>query len=162
MASRRDSIVVESTGPDSQEALQGRAQLLANGAVTGFAVFRQQVGSSGWEAVVPPETRTARTYALWFDQATGGVTGLAVANLTQQAVTTAVTFRDDTGAVVGSTNISLPALEQTTFALSDRFSFTAQRRGPVQFNTPSAGQISVLGLRFDQFGGFSTIPPFAK
>ncbi len=156
------ALVLQSTGPDVQQALQGWAQLLTSGAVTGFAVFRQQIGANGWEAVVPLENRNARTYALWFDQMNGMVIGVAVANQTQQAVTVGVAVRDDGGATIGSTSFSVPASGHAAFPLSDRFAVTAQRRGTVEFSTPSAGQISVLGLSFNPLGGFSTIPPFAK
>ncbi|MGA9626652.1 MAG: hypothetical protein WBL65_02640 [Bryobacteraceae bacterium] len=50
----------------------------------------------------------------------------------------------------------------TSFDLVDRkASATAQRCGAVQFRTPSAGQVSVLGLRFNAIGAFSTIPAIA-
>jgi hypothetical protein len=51
----------------------------------------------------------------------------------------------------------------TSFNLIDRYaSTTAQRRGTLEFRTPLLGQISVLGLRFNATGAFSTIPALAK
>jgi hypothetical protein len=51
----------------------------------------------------------------------------------------------------------------TSFNLLDRYaSMTAQRRGTLEFRTPGAGQIGVLGLRFNATGAFSTIPAIAE
>ena len=41
-------------------------------------------------------------------------------------------------------------------------SVTAQRRGTIEFQTPTGGQISVLGIRFNPANTFSTVPPIAK
>jgi hypothetical protein len=50
-----------------------------------------------------------------------------------------------------------------SFTLADRYgTVTAQRRGTLEFKTPSPGQISVLGLSFNATGAFSTIPTIAK
>jgi hypothetical protein len=60
-------------------------------------------------------------------------------------------------------DITLPANGHTSFNLTDRYaSATAKRRGTLEFRTPSAGQIGVLGLRFNAQGAFSTIPPLVK
>src|SRR5207245_10689536 len=72
------TLVIESTGPDSQLVQQGWAQLLTSGNITGFAVFRQTVSASDTrEAVVTLETRTANAYLLTFDNTAGFVTGVA-------------------------------------------------------------------------------------
>jgi hypothetical protein len=60
-----------------------------------------------------------------------------------------VTIRDDTGAVIsepGST-LSLASSGHTSFVLSLQYPFTANKRGTIEFVTPSGGQISVLGIR---------------
>ena len=61
-----------------------------------------------------------------------------------------------------SGTVPLTALGHTSFNLTDRFPVTAQRRGTVEFQTPAGGGISVLGLRFNPAGAFSTIPVLAK
>jgi len=55
----------------------------------------------------------------------------------------------------------LPANGHTSFVLTDRFAVAANRRGTIEFDTPSGGQISALGLRFTE-NGFTTIPVFGK
>ncbi|MGH9611769.1 MAG: hypothetical protein ACRD4P_01665 [Bryobacteraceae bacterium] len=58
-------------------------------------------------------------------------------------------IRDDTGAVLLSTTLALPAMGHTSFNLAPTYSLTAGIRGTVEFDTPSGGQIGVLGLRFE-------------
>lgn len=156
------ALVIEMTGPESQPVQVGWAQLLTSGNIGSFAVFRQTSGNSDQEAVVPLENRTAAAYLLWYDNAAGYSTGVALANMAQQPASIGVVIRDDTGAVAVSDSITLAAQGHTSFSLADRYTATAQRRGTVEFQTPAGGQISVLGLRFNPKGAFSTVPPLAK
>ena len=112
---------------------------------------------------MPLENRNASGYVVPFDNTNGSATGVALANVSAQALNTALTIRDDTGAVILTDTLALPAMGHASFNLIDRYaSMTAQRRGTLEFRTPSAGQISVLGLRFNATGAFSTIPAFAE
>jgi hypothetical protein len=157
------ALVIETTGPDSALTQQGWAQLLTNGTVGGFAVFQQAIGSGSQEALVPLENRTASGYVLFFDNTNGSATGVALANTSTQALSASVTIRDDTGVVIASDAIALPPSGHTSFDLVSRYgSLTAQRRGTLEFRTPANGQISVLGLKFNATGAFSTIPAVAK
>jgi hypothetical protein len=156
-------LVIQTTGANSAPTLVGWAQLLTNGAIGGFAVFSQAIGSADQEAEVPLENRNASGYVVPFDNTNGAATGIALANISAQAVNTAITIRDFTGAVILTDTLALPAMGHTSFNLTDRYgSSTAQRRGTLEFDTPSAGQISVLGLRFNATGAFSTIPAIAE
>src|SRR5262249_23051941 len=156
------TLTIESTGPDFQTVQRGWAQLLTSGNITGFAVFRQSLGANQHEAVVPLETRNAGSYVLAFDNTAGFVTGVAVANTSAQSAFIAVIIRDENGTVLQSNTVPLPPLGHTSFNLTDRFPVTAVRRGLVEFQTPAGGGISVLGLRFNPAGTFSTIPLAAK
>jgi hypothetical protein len=156
-------LVIQSTGPNSQPTLVGWAQLLTNGNLGGFAVYSQTIGNANQEAEIPLENRNAGGYVVPFDNTNGSATGVALANISPQAVNSAITIRDDTGAVLLQDTITLPAMGHTSFNLTDRYaSVTARRRGTLEFRTPSAGQFSVLGLRFNATGAFSTIPALAK
>jgi sugar lactone lactonase YvrE len=155
-------LVIVTTGPSTQTTQVGWAQLLTNGTIGGFAVFSDTI-SGDQEAVVPLETRNASTYVLSFDNSNGADTGIALANLSGQALNAAVTISDDTGALIMSDTIALPAMGHTSIDMATRYgSSTAGRRGTLQFTSPSPGQISVLGLRFTPAGAFTTIPPLAK
>jgi hypothetical protein len=155
--------VIQSTGPNSQPTLVGWAQLLTNGTIGGFAVFSQAIGNAVQDAEVSLDHRNASGYMVPFDNTNGSATGVALANVSAQGVNTALTIRGDTGAAILTDTITVPAMGHTSFNLLDRYaSMTAQRRGTLEFRTPAAGQISVLGLRFNATGAFSTIPAIAE
>ncbi len=155
-------LLLDTTGPVDQV---GSAQLLTNGAVSGFAVFKAT--DTGQEAVAPLETGNASSYILAFDNTGGIVTGVAIANVASAAGNVPVVIRDDTGAQIGTGSIPLAAEGHTSFVLTDAtkgFPVTAGKRGTVEFNTPAGGQISVLGLRFppSSVNAFTSVPVLAN
>ncbi|MEQ1946557.1 MAG: matrixin family metalloprotease [Bryobacteraceae bacterium] len=150
-------VVVESQGLPSTQ-LVGSVRLTGVGAVSGYIIFGTT--ANGQEAVVPLEDRASNSFVLPFDNTAGLVTGLAAANPSPLAVNVTVTMRDDLGASLGTSALSLPANGHTSFVLTDRLAATANKRGTLEFSTPSAGQISVLGLRFTQGGALTSIPVF--
>jgi hypothetical protein len=91
--------------------------------------------------------------------------GVALANVSGQPANVPVILRDDTGATLGTSMISLVADGHTIFLLADPtsgFPATAGKRGTVEFDTPAGGQISLVGLRASPISsGFAatTIPP---
>ena len=135
----------------------------SDGTIGGFAVYSQAIGNANQEAEIPLENRNAGGYVVPFDNTNGSSTGVALANISPQAVNSAITIRDDTGAVLLQDTITLPAMGHTSFNLTDRYApTTARRRGTLECRTPAPGQISVLGLRFNATGAFSTIPALVK
>jgi sugar lactone lactonase YvrE len=157
-------LVIQSSGPLNQPTLVGWAQLLmSTGSIGGFAVFGQALGSTDQEAAVPLENRNASAYLLSFDTTNGSSTGVALANITPQPVQNAITVRDDTGTLILADTITLPGMGHTSFDLVSRYgSVVANRLGTVEFTSPAAGEISVLGLRFSSTGAFSSIPAIAE
>ena len=156
-------LTVNGSNSASSQELQGGAQLLSTGGIDGFGVFRGTFKSGNvQEAVVPLETRGAASYLVPFDNTHGYFNGVAIANLTTAAVNIAVTMRDGiSGSVVGTRLFSLPASGHTAFLLNDPalgYAETANITGTLQFTTASGGQISVLGLRFNLGGAFTSIP----
>jgi hypothetical protein len=160
------TFIVDTSGPQTPPVLQGSAQLSANGAVDGFAIFHQI--PTAQEAVVPMETRNASSYLMAFDNTNGLVLGVAVENVSTQSASIPVIIRDDTGAVIGPEGgtISLPGNGHMAFVLSDPlsgFPVTLNKRGTVEFDTPAGGQISVLGIRFTPpNNALTTIPALAN
>ena len=159
------SLIINTAGPQIAPVLVGSVQLAATRAVGGFAIFHQIVTAQ--EAVVPMETRDASSYLLSFDNTNEVVLGVAVANVSAQTADIPVIIRDDTGAVIGpmGASISLAGNGHTSFVLSDPilgFPVTAEKRGTVEFVTPTGGRISVLGLRFTPPNtALTTIPALA-
>jgi hypothetical protein len=153
-------LVVDSAGLDTQPVQIGSAQLSASGKVDGFEIFRLK--ASGQEAAVPLETRNASSYVLAFDNTSGMVLGVAVENVSAQGANVGVVIRDDTGAQIGTGSLALPGSGHISFVLSTQFAVTADKRGTIEFDTPSGGQISALGIRFTPTGAFTTIPVLAN
>ncbi len=157
------SLIVDSAGAQTPPVLVGSAQLAATGAVDGFAIFHQIVTTQ--EAVVPLETRNASSYLLAFDNTNGLVLGVAVENLSVQNAVIPVVIRDENGVVISTpgTTVSLGGNGHTSFVLSTQFTVTANLRGTIEFDTPSGGRISVLGLRFSPpNSALTTIPALAN
>lgn len=141
---------LDMTGPSGQASVVGSAQLHTSGNVGGFGIF--QIQATGQQAVVPLETRNAPSYLLAFDSTTGVGTGLALANVSATAGDVKVIVRDDAGAVIPTSvgSIHLDGDGHASFMLNDAaqgFPEIAGKRGTVEFDTPSGGQISVLGIR---------------
>ncbi len=149
------SLIVNTSGSQTPPVETGSAQLAAAGAVDGFAIFHLIPGAQ--EAVVPLETRAASSYLLAYDNTGGVVLGVALANVSTQAVNIGVVIRDDTGSQIGTGSLAMGGTGHTSFVLSTFYPVTAGKRGTIQFNTPSGGQISVLGIRTTPLGGSNTL-----
>ena len=154
------TLVLLTEGNNAAATVAGSVQLTTTGSISGFAIFRYN--PTGQEAVVPLETRNANAYVLAFDDTNGIATGLALANVSQQAVSVPVILRDDTGTNLGTARINLAPLGHTAFILADRYPSVAAKRGTVEFDTPTGAQISALGLRGTASGAVTTIPVLAK
>lgn len=154
--------ILESTGPDSATPLIGSGFVQSNGSVGGFGTFSNT--ALGWNAVVPLETRSASSYLLAFDNTANLATGVAIANLSPAASAVPVIVRDDSGNVLGTYSIALPPQGHRSFMLNDQqlgFPVTNGKRGTVEFDTPTNGQISVLGLRTNG-SALTTLPVLAN
>ncbi len=154
------TLVVESTGPDSNPLQTGSAQLTTDGNTSGFAIFRY--GPTGQEAVVPLESRNASSYLLAFDNTGGIATGVGVSSSSLQAASVPVVIRDDSGVQIGTGAIPLPANGHSAFVLASQFPVTEGKRGTLEFATPAGGQISVLGIRSPPTHTFTTLPPLTR
>jgi hypothetical protein len=155
------SLIVETAGPQTPPVQVGSAQFAASGDVDGFAIFHQI--PTAQEAVVPMETRNAPSYLLAFDNTNGVTLGVAVENVSTQAGNVGVVLRDGGGAVIGTGTLALGGSGHMAFVLSAQFPVTAARQGTVEFDTPSGGRISVLGIRFTPpNNALTTIPALAN
>lgn len=97
------------------------------------------------------------------DDTNGNSAGMALANLTAQTLNVTVAIRDDTGAVILSNTLTLPAMGHTSFVMTAQYgSAVAQRRGTIAFSTLGPGQLSVIGIQANATGAFSDIPPLPE
>ena len=151
------TLVIQAQGLDSQVAL-GSAQLTSDFGANAFALFRYD--PSGQEATVPFETRNAGAYVLAFDNTAQLATGVAIANLSNQAASVGMTLRDDAGNTLQTTTIPVPANGHYAFVLGGVYPLAAGRRGTVEFSS-SGAKISVLGIRANG-NAFTSIPVLTR
>jgi hypothetical protein len=157
------SQIIASAGPQAPPVEVGSAQLGSTGEVDGFAIFHLIPGAQ--EAVVPMEARNASSYLLAFDNTSGAVLGVALANISPQAGNVGIIIRDDTGSQLTSGSIPMSANGHNSFVLPQLYPATINKRGTIQFITPPGGQISVLGIRTTPLGNsntLTTIPALAN
>ena len=146
--------------------VEGWADVLSNGPLSGFAVFSN--GSA--EASVPLQSQIGTSITLPFDNTNGASTGVAIANLAGAPATITATVWDMNGNQIGQpitvalTQNDANGNGHDSFMLPSRLAVTAGIRGIVQFqgnpgtaSTP-AGQLTGLGLRADPDGLFTSIP----
>jgi len=143
---------------DSQQTpealIVGSATL--TGDVSGFAILG--LHATGQEAVVPLEARSASSYWLTYDNTNSMATGFALANSTAVGGYVRLTFRDEAGALLGTSDSIVEPYGHASFVLADRFGITAGRRGTIEAAPPPGGNISMIGLRFTPAGTFTTLP----
>jgi len=74
-----------------------------------------------------------------------------------------VVIRDDSGEQIATSSLAVPADGHTSFVLPTQYPITANLRGTIEFDTPSGGRISVLGMRFTPpNNALTTIPALAN
>jgi len=151
------TLVLETQGAGAAVML-GSAQLSSDHGASGFALFRYD--PSGQEATAPLETRNAPAYVLAYDNTAPLATGVALANLSNQAATVGLILRDDTGTTLQTTSLQLPANGHSAFVLGGNYPLTSGKRGTVEFDSTSA-QISVLGIRANG-NAFTSIPVLTR
>jgi hypothetical protein len=156
--------LVETELPEAAAATVGWTRLTAPAGVVGSATFRyQSTATQDLEAVVPLETRTPASFVLPFDNTAGLTTGVALANGSDTSTANIqIIARNAAGAQLLTGSISLPVRGHTSFMLATRYPSLVGILGSLEFQNPSGGNISVLGLRINQTGSLTSIPAQAK
>ncbi len=154
------SLIVQTAGPQTPPVKVGSAQLLATGAIDGFAIFHHVL--TGQETVVPLERPSPNSYAqeFVFDNTGGSALGLAVANPTPQDVDVGVGMSDEYGVPIQTDRLIIPANGHLSFVLPLRYPSTANIRGRITFGVDqNVAPISLLGMRFSApNNALTTIP----
>lgn len=136
------------------------------GDVGGFAVFTQKVpGRPDFESVVPLLSSIAGKFVLPFDNTANTATGVAIVapkfNANDGADRTLrVVARNEAGAVILDQNVTMKANGHESYVLAQRFAALAGIRGTIEYSTQDF--VTVLGLRFNSTGPFTSIPPFER
>lgn len=94
---------------------------------------------NGQEAVVPIESRAARSYVIAFDNMGGRTTGVAMNAMSSQPVGVPVVVRDDPGNFLATRTIQLNANGHTSFTLAQQFPAASGIRGTFRVSSVSIG-----------------------
>lgn len=151
------STFLETSGTASS-LTTGWAKLDAEAGIEGFAIFKQRVaGRQDQEGTALADSLTSNVYVP-FDNADGNVTGLAIVNA-GGAQPIPVWFRDSLG-LFATDSISLPLNGHAAFASTEKFPRITGLSGLAQFDG-GANPLSVIALRFNSSGAFTSLPAFA-
>jgi hypothetical protein len=126
--------------------------------LSGMAIFKQVVaGRPDFEAVVPlVSSYDDRTWLL-FDNTKSFATGVAIVNPRDwSSATVTIHIRDENGQRILLDQFTVGPLKRQVFDLSTRFPQALNRKGSIEF-TCSPGNLSVLGLRFNPGGAFTSV-----
>jgi hypothetical protein len=138
----------------------GWAQLQASSAVAVYAIFTQRVSGRPDQDGTVPAAASATRVLVPFDNTNGFVTSIAIANPGATSDLISVGLQPSSGAVSQLSPIALPAQGHTAFQLPQQFSATGGQSGLLEFYCAS-GSFSVLALRFNPTGAFTTAPVYS-
>jgi hypothetical protein len=146
-----------SMGGVAGSTVVGSAEVYSTGPVAGYAIFRQtpQSGSPS-EGTVPLQTQFPYSIQLPYDNTSGFIMGVALANLSPTPQSVSVQITDGNGVALGTQTLSIAANGHTSFVLPTEFAATSGKLGMLQFT--GTGGLSGLGLRFSPFGTFTSVP----
>src|SRR5450432_822387 len=156
LISMGDPITGEITGDQSASTVTGWADVQSSGSLGGYAIFRSTPGAgSPSEGTAPLQTQFPSAITLPYDNSSGFVMGVALANLSTASTNITATIWDDSGNQLGTQTLTIGANGHTAFVLPNQLTLTAGKRGIVRFQSAAAGGIAGLGLRFSPFGTFT-------
>src|ERR1022692_1738213 len=138
----------------SSTLTQGWGQATASDGVQIYAVFRTTAGGQG----TAPAVTIGNHVLVPYDNTSGNVTSMAVANPTNASETVSVSFQSAGGAI-SRASLTFPANGHQAFTFPTQFPGTANGQGLAEFYTANGG-LSLIGLLFDPVG-FSTAPAYA-
>jgi hypothetical protein len=156
-----DTIFLHTPGTAANTTI-GWGQLLeadGTGAVAAYAIFTQRVPGRSDQDGTAPAAPAATRILVPFDNTSGAVTSMAIANPTASSQTVNVGIRTSSTTAQPSP-ITLPAQGHTSFTFPTQFTATAGTSGLAEFYSPS-GSFSILALKFNA-GAFTTAPVYAE
>lgn len=146
--------------PGTAEAVtQGWGELDAGPGVVGYAIFTFKTASTQ-DGTAPAVTAASRILVP-FDNTSGLVTAVAVANPNANAASIQVNIRTADGATSTGSLPQMPARGHRAFVLPDLFPETSGKRGLAEFYTTS-GSFSTIALRFNPRQAFASAPVYPQ
>ncbi len=138
---------------------QGWGELDGDLAVAGYAIFTSAApGNPAQDATAPAGAGTTRILVP-FDNTSGFIAAIAVANPNALPEPISVNIRTSDGSTSTGALPSLPAEGQTTFLMPTQFPGTAGKSGLAEFFVTS-GSFSIIALRANPSGAFTAAPVY--
>jgi hypothetical protein len=159
-----NTTLVVATGTPAA-GVEGWADVLGDGALSGFAVFSNGTA----EAAVPLQSQIGTSISFPFDNTNRASTGVALVNLASAPASITATIWDQNGSLVAVLPVALTQNDANggghdSFMLPGRLGVTAGIRGIVQFQgnpgSPFApgGQLTGLALKAGADGLVTSLP----
>ncbi len=136
----------------------GWAQVSGDPAIVVYAVFTQIVTGRPNQDCTVLASATSSRVLMPYDNTNGFATSMAIANTGLTAQTITVATKNSSGSTVTQTSITLPPQGHTSFAVPTQYTVTGGASGMAEFT--STGTISVIAIRFNPSGSFTTAPAF--
>jgi hypothetical protein len=137
---------------------EGFAELIAGAGVLGYAIFTQRIpGRTDQDATAMAAAPGGRILVP-FDNSGLFVTAIAVVNASGSTETLSATLRLASGSIAESP-LSIPALGHAVYVAPTAFPNSSGLRGTLDLSC-STGTFSVIGLRFNPTGAFTTLPVY--
>lgn len=156
------TIFLHTMGTDSTTSA-GWGQMIATGGVSAYAIFTQRIPGRTDQDGTAPAGASASHLVMPFDNTGGFASTIALVNPTATGETVSVNIQMDSGAI-SKTSIDIPAQGHAAFPLAQQFPNISGHSGLIEFvgssSRASFSTFSVIGLRFNPTGGFTTLPVF--
>ncbi|MGJ5818728.1 hypothetical protein [Paludibaculum fermentans] len=138
---------------------QGWGELDAGPGVVGYAIFTLTTNSA--QDGTAPAVTAATRILVPFDNSSGLVTAVAMANPNASAESIQVNIKTSDGATSTGVLPQMPASGHMAFVLPDLFPETSGKRGLAEFYTTS-GSFSTIALRFNPRQAFASAPVYPQ
>lgn len=140
---------------------QGWGQLVADSGVVAYAIFTKRPPGLPAQVGTSPAAASASGILVPFDNTSGNVAAVALANPSSSAETISVSFRTTGGTITQGAPLTIPAQGHMTFTLPQQFTATAGQSGLAEFYA-SSGTFSMLVLSFNPAGSLTTAPVYPE
>jgi len=126
--------------------------------VGGMAILCQRIpGREDYEAVVPVNSIFDPRIIFPFDNVRPYTTTFAMVNPFDVEASVSVVVRNEAGEQIDTEAITLAPYEHRNFIMRDTWEAAVDNeRGAVEFQTKNTGGLSVMGLRFNDTGAFTS------
>lgn len=138
---------------------EGFGTLAGDPSVLGYSIFTLKVAGHQNQDATALAVAPGSQILIPFYNSPGFSTNIAVVNASSAAETLSATLLLSSGQVVTGSPLNVPANGHAAFSLASQFPQSAGQQGTLQLSSAS-GTFSVIGLRGNPTGAFTSIPVY--